>query len=414
MNHALSKEELTGLYNSLSSQARENTATLIKKIVAAKQRGGKVVVVTGSGPNIHEGVTTLLAELIAKGVVDGVLTSSAVVAHEMAGALDRVKRVSGELLPVSSLLLPRGSLFEATIMSTETLKRLQREMIIDIALIERVLAAKGEIITKAAGNMAYPVGLRTERIAVEVESIAHREGIPFEEVAGFGADEHTMIGAGARRLVPVLVSVPQLIGGGMVGLAIGDSIPLKRRSALIAKMLADADVIIESGIALSQEIHDGPFETYTGHGIWAGWDGTSTYSLAGKTLARIDLDENLQTVWSLERQSHEVQDSINKGLPKTKTFKVPFRMEMSGFARLEGSIPIIADLGIVWPIVAAEVAESLAIRLDFISAPQESERGRAAREWIVENVSMLDRENMVRGVMNRQGSLSTKKTETAN
>ncbi len=60
--------------------------------------GGKVAVVVGSGPNLHEGVTTLIAELIRLGVVDGVTTSSAVVAHEMAGTLDRVKRVDGSQL----------------------------------------------------------------------------------------------------------------------------------------------------------------------------------------------------------------------------------------------------------------------------------------------------------------------------
>ena len=38
------------------------------------------LVVVGSGPNLHEGVTTLIAELIRVGVVDGVTTSSAVVA----------------------------------------------------------------------------------------------------------------------------------------------------------------------------------------------------------------------------------------------------------------------------------------------------------------------------------------------
>jgi hypothetical protein len=34
----------------------------------------------------------------------------------------------------------------------------------------------------------------------------------------------TMIGAGAKNNVPVLVSVPQLVGSGNVGLAIEDSI----------------------------------------------------------------------------------------------------------------------------------------------------------------------------------------------
>ena len=67
----------------------------VERIAAAKERGGKVAVVTGSGPNIHEGVTTLLAGLMRAGIVDGVSTSSAVVSHEMGGTLDRVKRCPG-------------------------------------------------------------------------------------------------------------------------------------------------------------------------------------------------------------------------------------------------------------------------------------------------------------------------------
>lgn len=400
----IGQKELSHLYESLAAGPQENVRALVKQIARTKEKGGKIVVITGSGPNIHEGVTTLLSELISKQIVDGIITSSAVIAHEMGGALDRVKRVPGRTLfdgpnsPLSPAFLPRGDVFEVTLLDDETMARLRREMTVDMDLIRKVTEAKGETIIKAAGNMAYPVGLRTERIALEVESIARRVGFPFEQVAGLGADERTMIGAAARRGIPVLVSVPQLIGGGMVGIAVGDSIPLRRRSDLVARMLAGADLIIESGIALSQEIHDGPFETYTGHGIWTAWEGSPTYSLQGKTLARIDLDPALEQVWNLERAGRDVQESIDKGLPKTKTFKVPFRMEMSGFARLEGSIPVIGDLGVVWPILAAEAAGLLDIRLDFLSAPQETERGRAAREWIVENVRILDREKMLRGI----------------
>jgi len=407
----IDEDELLELYGALESQSQANVRKLITALVDAKKAGRKVVVITGSGPNIHEGVTTLIAQLISKDIVDGVITSSAVIAHEMAGALDRVKRVEGVDLPISREYLPRGGTFEVSVMDAETLERLQREMQIDLDLVERVLAAKGETIIKAAGNMAYPVGLRTERLAIEIESIAQRESLPFELIAGLGADERTMIGAGARKGVPVLVSVPQLIGGGMVGLAVGDSIPLKRRSDLIARMLAGAHVIIESGIALSQEIHDGPFETYTGHGIWSAWEGSPTYSLEGKVLARIDLDPALEKVWKLERGAHDVQESINKGLPKTKTFKVPFRMEMSGFARLEGSIPIIGDLGVVWPIVAVEAASLLGVPLDYVSAPQESGRGRIIRDWIVENVRVLDRETMLRGVRELRQSAQPSKVE---
>jgi hypothetical protein len=204
-----------------------------------------------------------------------------------------------------------------------------------------------------------------------------------------------MIGAAAAAGVPALVSVPQLIGGGAVGMSVGDSMSMARRSGLVARMLGEAAVIIESGVALTQEIHDGPFETYTGHGIWAGWEGGTTYSLQGKTLVRIDLDPNLEKVCRIEKGGGEVQQSIDRGLPKTKTFKVPFRMEMSGFARLEGSIPIVADLGAVWPVVALRAARELGVELQFLSCPQESAPGKKMREWIVGNLAPLDRQRMI-------------------
>ena len=242
--------------------------------------------------------------------------------------------------------------------------------------------------------MAYPMGLRTEKIAVEVETLSRLTGKPFEYIAGLGADPRTMIGAGTRKAVPVVVSVPQLIGGGMVGLAVGDSISLKRRCEMVAEVLSQSSIIVESGIALSQEIHDGPFETYTGHGIWSAWEGMNTYSLENKVLVRIDLDSNLDKAWQMERRGGEVQESVDKGLPKTKTLHLPFRMEMSGFARLDTSIPIVGDLGAIWPVIAHNVSKKLGINLDFISFPQETEEGKKMREWIVKNVKILDREVM--------------------
>jgi hypothetical protein len=157
-------------------------------------------------------------------------------------------------------------------------------------------------------------------------------------------------------------------------------------------MLGSADVIIESAIALSQEIHDGPLETYTGHGIWAAWDQLSTYSLEKKTLIRMDLDPNLERAWQMERQDAEVQEAINRGLPKTKITKIPFRMEMSGFARLEGSIPITGDIGALWPVLTSSVEERLGLQLEFVSAPQETEDGKRMRDWIADEVSYLDRD----------------------
>jgi hypothetical protein len=392
---------IESLYQGLEASARQAVDQTVDAVVRAVRGNAKVVVVTGSGPNIHEGVTTLIAELMRKGIIHGVSTSSAVIAHEMAGALDRVHRVDGGELGLAETLLPKGGLFEVTLLADDELERLASEMVLDLELVRRARALPGNEIIKAAGNMGYPMGLRTERLALEVAALARSHGLAFERVAGLGADPMTMIGAGAQLGIPVLVTVPQLVGGGMVGMAIADSIPVSRRSALMAELLAGAEVIIESGVALTQEVHDGPLETYTGHGIWTAWEGGTTYSLKGKTLVRIDLDPNLRQVWEIERSGGEVQASIDKGLPKTKTFKVPFRMEMSGFARLESSIPIVADLGVVWPVLAWRTARELEVELDFISYPQESEQGRRMREWIVEQVGFLDRERMLKRLQER-------------
>lgn len=363
----------------------------VKSIVAAKEKGGNVVVVTGSGPNLHEGVTTLISELITKGIVDGVTSSSAVVAHEMAGVLDEVIRVDGVELGFPANKLPRGNIFEITKMSDELFNQLKKEMVIDSDLLKKALELNASIIIKAAGNMAYPMGLRTENLAKEILIIAKSKGAPFEVIAGSGADKHTMLGAAYKKGVPCLVSVPQLIGGGMVGIALADSISVMERTTKIAEMMGSADVIIESAVALTQEIHDGPFETYTGHGIWADWEGYPTYSLADKTLIRIDLDPNLKKACDFERESNTVQEAIDKGMPKTKIMSIPFRMEMSGFARLEKSIPVVGDIGVIWPIMACFIEEKLGVELDFMSYPQQSTEGKAMRKWIVENVKPVEK-----------------------
>ena len=384
----------------LPEGSRERTLQAARQIASAKQRGGKVVVVTGSGPNIHEGATTLIAELMHKRVIDGVITSSAVVAHEMAGTLDRVKRVKinweGQF-GLDHRILPRGAVFEATVLSAEQRRALAEWTSEGWDLYDGLMAAEGSVIIKAAGNMAWPLGPRTEALAREAEQLARSTGTTVERIAGLGADPRTMIGAGARLGIPVVVSVPQLIGGGEVGLAIGDAISITRRCESIAGILAGADVIVESAIALAQEIHDGPFELYTGHGIWSAWRKKPTYSLAKKSLIRIDLDPNLEAAWLQERQGSQVQAAVDQGLPKTKLTGMPFRMEMSGFARLEGSIPITGDIGVVWPAIAAELEEALKLDLDFISAPQETAEGRRMREWIAGEVSFVDRAAMLAG-----------------
>lgn len=89
---------------------------------------------------------------------------------------------------------------------------------------------------------------------------------------------------------------------------------------------------------------------------------------------------------------------IADGLPKTKMFKVPFRMEMSGFARHEGSMAIIADLGVVWPLIAIRVADRLKLDLEFMSYPQQTEQGKAMREWIVREIRPVSRAKMLQSL----------------
>lgn len=383
--------------NGLDEHTKRYLDEAITRITSAKKRGGKIMVVTGSGPNIHEGVTTLISELMAKGIIDSVTTSSAVVAHEMAGSLDKVKRVSAAKVGFSTDadFLPRGNIFEFTLMDKHELDQLRDEMILDEELLEKGKKAEGDIIIKAAGNMGYPMGLRTEILSTDILRIARTYGLPFEEVAGWGADKKTMIGIGASKRLPVLVTVPQLIGGGAVGLCIGNSIPISERCMRISRIIAETDVIIESAVALTQEIHDGPFECYTGHGIWASWNGLKTCSLKGKTLVRIDLDDNLKKAKIAEQKDQIIQKAVDKGLPKTKITGIPFRMEMSAFARLEGSIPIVGDIGEIWPVIAWRVADALNITLDFMSYPQQSHEGEEMRNWIVENVKSLNRKQIL-------------------
>ena len=388
------REIIKKFYDDLLPEVKKMVDSAVDSIVTAKKKGGKVVVVTGSGPNLHEGVTTLIAELISKGIIDGVTSSSAVVAHEMAGVLDEVKRVDGVELGFDEKKLPRGKIFEITKMSDELLEQIKEEMIIDTNLMEKGLSLEGDVIIKAAGNMAYPMGLRSENLSKEILYIAKSKGVPFEVVAGAGADEHTMLGAAQRKGIPCLVTVPQLIGGGMVGIALADSISIMERTTKIAEMMGSADVIIESAVALTQEIHDGPFETYTGHGVWADWDGYPTYSLAKKTLIRIDLDSNLKKACDFEKADSTVQRAIDKGMPKTKLMNIPFRMEMSGFARLENSIPVVGDIGIIWPIMAYFIEQELEIELDFISYPQQIDEGKEMRKWIVENIKPIVKEKL--------------------
>lgn len=391
----INRELLKNFYEELDDRSREALDEAAIIVIDAKKQGKKVSVVVGSGPNLHEGVTTLIAELMDKGVIDGVTTSSAVVSHEMSGSLDIVKMCDASQFDFDESLMPRGNVFEFTQLSEIQLDELRKEMLIDEELLKKGKTANGHMVIKAAGNMAYPIGLRAEKMAEEILSLSRQSGLPFEVIAGWGCDNKTMLGKGAEKGIPVLVTIPQLVGGGNVGISVGDSISIAERSRKIAKMMENSDVIIESAVALTQEIHDGPFETHTGHGIWSWWQGQPTYSLQNKSLIRFDLDENLRKAQDLQKESAAIQEAIDKGLPKTKISKIPFRMEMSAFARLEGSIPVIGDIGIIWPIFALKITDALGIKLDFMSYKQETQEGKDMRQWIVNNVDYIDREKML-------------------
>ncbi len=401
----MSTESTDQYFKNLGKKSQENLKEAITRIIEVKKRNGKIMIVTGSGPNIHEGVTTLIAELMGKDIIDSVTTSSAVVAHEMGGSLDRVKRINAAEVGFDpdSHFLPKGGVFELSLMSEKAITEMGKEMVLDDEILQKAKKADGDVIIKAAGNMAYPMGLYCENLSNEILTISQTYGLPFETVAGWGADKMTMLGMGALKGKPVLVTVPQLIGGGNVGLSIADSIPVSRRSALIADMIDEADIIIESAVALTQEIHDGPFECYTGHGIWAYWNGLKTCSLKGKTLIRLDMDENLMKAKDFQDKSKQIQTAIDKGLPKTKITGIPFRMEMSAFARLEGSIPVVGDIGEIWPIIAEESAKALGISLDFMCHPQQSEKGKQMRDWIVDNVKAISRTDIINRLNKRKG-----------
>ena len=47
-------------------------------------------------------------------------------------------------------------------------------------------------IVKVAGNMAYPMGLRGERLAGEILTLAQLYGLPFEAVAGLSLPCRTL------------------------------------------------------------------------------------------------------------------------------------------------------------------------------------------------------------------------------
>ena len=386
----VSQKDLAGLASGLDRTSQVRLGRAVRTWAAVKEKGGKVVVATGSGPNLHEGVTAQVAELVRLGLVDGVLTSSAVVGHEMAGSLELVRRVEGARLGMDAALLPADGRAEVALLPPGRLEKLEKDLDIDRGRLRDMLAAPGPNITKVAGNLAYPTGLWVERMAAGLQAPCREKNRPLEWAAGMGAHELTMLGACAAKGVPCLVTVPQLVGGGRVGMAVGDSVSISERSKLVAELLGSADMIIESGVALTQEIHDGPLELHTGHGMWSLHDGGKCFSLADKAIVRIDLDPQLERVWAMQREKNAVANAIDRGLPKAVSMAAPFRMEMSGFARVAGSLPITADLGAVWPVLASRTAKSLGVNLGFLCYKQGTPKGEEIRRFMVDEVTPFD------------------------
>lgn len=391
----VSQAAVEELARGLPPQTRQGITRAVRRWAAVKRRGGRVVVATGSGPNLHEGVTCLVAALVRAGLVDGVITSAAVVGHEMAGVLERVRRVEGRALGLAEEVLPADGRVEAALVAPERLAAMARETPLDLDYHRRMLELPGPEIVKVAGNLAYPTGLWVERTARRLLPLARAAGLPLEAVAGLGCHRLTMLGACAARGVPCLVSTPQLVGGGQVGLAVGESITLTERATRLARLLAGAELIVESGLALAQEIHDGPFELYTGHGLWARHEGMFTFSLRHTTVVRIDLDPRLARAVELERGQGAVARAIHQGRPKSQSTGIPFRMEMSGFARLPGALPLVGDLGAVWPVMAHRLARAVGVKLEFMCYKQGTALGEAIRDYIVREVSPLDYSQVV-------------------
>ncbi len=399
---AVSQQALQELERRLAPDVVDDLGLAAEKWVGVKKQGGKVVVITGSGPNLHEGVCSQLAHLVELGLVDGIITSSAVVGHELAGALEKVRRVDGVSLGFAPEHLPSDGRLEAALLSPQKWQDLAGDTTLDYDFYQRMLALPGPEIIKVAGNLAYPTGLYMERMALTFLPIAQAYGQPLEAIMGPGCDARTMLGACARAGVPCVVSVPQLVGGGQIGLCVGDAISISRRSTIIAELLASAQLIVESGVALTQEIHDGPLELFTGHGIWARHDGRATFSMKDKILLRIDLDPQLKKVWQMQRQHNAVGNNIDQGKPKATTMNVPFRMEMSGFARIPGSMLLLGDLGVIWPLLASRLAGGLNKKLKFVCYKQGTALGEEIRNYIVDEVSAFIKANALMALQERK------------
>jgi hypothetical protein len=74
----------------------------------------------------------------------------------------------------------------------------------------------------------------------------------------------------------------------------------------------------------------------------------------------------------------------------------PLKKTRASGMRLPGRLPILGDIGEVWPLLALKVAKALGVTLDFMSYKQSLPAGREMREWIVDNIKPMDSTRMLK------------------
>jgi hypothetical protein len=72
-------------------------------------------------------------------------------------------------------------------------------------------------------------------------------------------------------------------------------------------------------------------------------------------------------------------------------------------------VPISADIGAVWPALAQGVIRELGLVAEFMTAPQETPEGVAMREWIVNQVTPLDRARVYASAVERWGARASER-----
>lgn len=346
-------------YRALQDDERVRLDGAVASLVEAKKRRQRVVAVIAGEVHLSRGITLLVADLMRKGIIDAVLTTAAIIDHEMSGVLEKVKRIEN---PPAGLHREDGSadgVMNVALLSPRMIERFREEMDIDVSSYRAMLGAPGPITVEPAGGGTWPGGKRTSILSGFVLSQSRRCRIPFEEMAGYGADPGTMIGAGARSGIPVLVPPSCLDDdGGSIGLAIRESLSPSERSGRVAEIMNRAHLIIAST--------DGPGCTFpAGFAQGGPWDGsgekTPEYS-GRRTIVLIDGPHSDVQLTPDERKAGE-----------------------------PGSLIITGGLETSWSLLAFRAAKALGIALDFVPCARGRNESERLREWIAARIEPADK-----------------------